>query len=221
MKITRKEIRKILKEALLNEKKEMLPIIVNEYENVEDYNILANYALNNDIQGALADPVIKPYWEKNEMGWVADEAGGWFENVGAKGYEDEMPAPEGWDSQKAYKFLRDLEDAAWKLYSKQAEAAIKGDPDKEFLEFLGNEFTSMVEPNDLAGIKWKEYKKYIRLTPPPSISHGVGEISVPKENIKGIYPGAYEDFMDFLTTRTGGDAGKRKPYKKSPPPMYD
>ena len=78
MKITRKEIRKILKEALLNEKKEMLPIIVNEYENVEDYNILANYALNNDIQGALADPVIKPYWEKNEMGWVADEAGGWW-----------------------------------------------------------------------------------------------------------------------------------------------
>ena len=221
MKITRKEIRKILKEALLNEKKEMQDIIVNSYEDVELYNILANYALNNDIQGALADPEIKPYVEKNEVGWISDEAGGWFENVGQPGYEDEMPAPEGWDREKAYKFLTDLEDAAWKVYDKQAQAAIKGDPDKEFLEFLGNQFTSMIEPNDLEGIKWKEYKKYIRLTPPPSISHGVGEISIPKENIKGIYPGAYEDFMDFLTTRTGGDAGKRKPYKKSPPPLYD
>lgn len=132
-----------------------------------------------------------------------------------------MPAPEGWDTKKAYKFLRDLEDAAWKEYEKMAAAAIKGDPDKEFLEFLGNQWTSMIEPNDLEGIKWKEYKKYTRLTPPPSISHGVGEINVSKEDIKALYPGAYPDFTDFLTTRTGGDAGKRKPYKKSPPPYYD
>ena len=217
MKITRRQLRKIIKESLLLEA-EMLPIIVNEYEDVEDYNILANYALNNDIKGALADPALKPYVEKNEMGWVADEAGGWFEQVGSA---TDLPAPEGWDSQKAYKFLRDLEDAAWKVYDKQAQAAIAGDPDKEFLEFLGNQFTSMIEPNDLEGIKWKEYKKYIRLTPPPSISHGVGEISISKDEIKGLYSGALEDFMDFLTTRAGGDAGRRPAYKKSPPPMYD
>ena len=190
MKITRKEIRKIMKEALLVEKKEMLPIIVNEYEDVELYNILANYALNNDIQGALADPEIKPYVEKNEVGWISDEAGGWFEHVGQKGYEDEMPAPEGWDREKAYKWLTDLENAAWKVYDKQAKAAIKGDPDKEFLEFLGNQWSSMIEPNDMEGIKWKEYKKYIRLKPPPSISHGVGEINIQKDEIKRLYTGA-------------------------------
>jgi len=217
MKITRRQLRRIIKESLLVEG-EMQDIIVNSYEDVELYNILANYALNNDIQGALADPEIKPYVEKNEVGWISDEAGGWFENVGEY---DEMPAPEGWDSQKAYKFLRDLEDAAWKVYDKQASAAIKNDPDKEFLEFLGNEFTSMIEPNDLPDIKWKEYKKYIRIKPPRSISHGVGEINVSKESIKGLYPGAYEDFTDFLTTRTGGQLGRRAPYKKSPPPIYD
>jgi len=218
MKITKKQLQKIIKESLLVEG-EMQDIVVNQYEDVEDYNILANYALNNDIKGALAHPEIKYYVEKNEVGWLADEAGGWFENIGEEGYD--MPAPEGWDTKKAYKFLRDLEDAAWKEYDKLATAAIAGDPDKEFLEFLGNQWTSQIEPNDLEGIKWKEYKKYIRLTPPPSISHGVGEISVSKEDINSLYPGAYPDFIDFLTTRTGGDAGKRKPYKKSPPPYYD
>jgi len=220
MRITRKQIRQIIKESLLVEV-DMQDIIVNSYEDVEDYNILANYALTNDIQGALADPAIKPYWEKNEMGWVVDEAGGWFESVGE--YEDEggPPPPEGWDRDAAYQFLNDLEDAAWKEYDKLAKAAIAGDPDKEFLEFLGNQWSSMIEPSDLEGIKWKEYKKYIRLKPPPSISHGVGEINIQKDEIKRLYTGAYEEFIDFLTTRTGGDAGRRPAMKKSPPPYYD
>ena len=217
MKVTKHQLRQIIKESLLVEA-EMQDIIVNSYEDVEEYNILANYALTNDIQGALADPALKPYIEKNEMGWVADEAGGWFEKVGEW---DEMPAPEGWDRDAAYQFLTDLENAAWKVYDKQAKAAIAGDPDKEFLEFLGNQWSSMIEPNDMEGIKWKEYKKYIRLKPPPSISHGVGEINIQKDEIERLYSGALEDFMDFLTTRAGGDAGKRKAYKKSPPPMYD
>jgi hypothetical protein len=220
MRITRRKIREIIKEALLTEG-ELQDIIVNSYEDVEDYNILANYALANDIQGALADPAIKHYVDKNEMGWVADEAGGWFEHVGSEEYGDEMPAPEGWDRDAAFEFLRDLENAAWRVYDKQAKAAIAGDPDKEFLEFLGNQWSSMIEPNDLEGIKWKEYKKYIRLKPPPSISHGVGEINIQKDEINGLYSGALEDFLDFLTTRTGGDAGKRPNRPKPTPPLYD
>ena len=217
IRVKKSDLSSMIREALLAEAK-MQDIITNTYEEVGDYNILANFALTGDIAGALAHPVIKHYVDKNEMGWVADEAGGWFEQVGKA---TDLPAPKGWDSQKAYKFLRDLEDAAWKVYNKQAKAAIAGDPDKEFLEFLGNEWTSMIEPNDLPDIKWKEYKKYIRLKPPRSISHGVGEINVSKENIKALYPGAYEDFMDFLTTRAGGQLGRRAPYKKSPPPYYD
>ncbi len=220
MKVTKRQLVNILREALLIEN-EMQDIIVNSYEDVEIYNILANYALNNDIQGALADPEIKPYVEKNEVGWIADEAGGWFGSVGE--YEDEggPPPPEGWDAQKAYKFLRDLEDAAWKVYDKQAQSAIAGDPDTEFLEFLGNKWTSQIEPNDLPDIKWKEYKKYVRLKPPRSISHGVGEINISKEDINSLYSGAYDDFIDFLTTRTGGQLGRRAPTRRSPPPIYD
>ena len=95
MKITKKQLRKIIKESLLLEA-EMLPIVVNEYEDVDDYNILANFALTGDIAGALAHPDIKYYVDKNEMGGVADEAGSWFEQVG--GEEGYLPAPEGWDS---------------------------------------------------------------------------------------------------------------------------
>ena len=218
MKITKHQLRRIIKESLLVEA-EMQDIITNEYEDVDDYNVLANYALTSDIKGALADPTIKHYVDNNEMGWFADDAVTWFEQVGeGEGY---LPAPEGWDSEKAYKFLRDIENAAWKVYSKQMDAAIKADPDKEFLEFLSNEWTSTIAPDDMKGIKWKEYKNYIRLSPPPSISHGVGEINISKENIKALYPGAYEDFTDFLTTRTGGQLGRRAPYKRSPPPIYD
>lgn len=220
MKITGSQLRKIIKESLVLREAHQT-IISNEYEDVEIYNVLANYALNNDIQGALADPEIKPYVEKNEVGWISDEAGGWFEHVGQKGYEDEMPAPEGWDRDAAYEFLRDLENAAWRVYDKQATAAIAGDPDKEFLEFLGNQWSSMIEPNDMEGIKWKEYKKYIRLKPPPSISHGVGEIHITKEDTDNLYSGAWEDFKDFLATRAGGQLGKRKARKRSPAPYYD
>jgi len=55
MKITRSHIRSILKEALFTESKEMLPIIVSRFENFETMNRIANYALTNDIKGALSD----------------------------------------------------------------------------------------------------------------------------------------------------------------------
>ena len=219
MKISEHRLRKIIREALLREQQEMLDIITNPYEEVEDYNILANYALNNDIKGALADPALKPYVEKNEMGWVADEAGGWFEQVGEA---TDLPAPEGWDSKKAYKFLRDLEDAAYKEWDKMSQKRIKADPDKAWLKFLGKMWSASIDPEDLPDIKWKNYKNYVRILPPESISHGVGEINPNKEDIMDFRaPGSLADLADFLDRRAGGDAGRRKPYKKSPPPYYD
>lgn len=212
-------LKALIREMVISENK-MLDIITNPYEEVEDYNILANYALNNDIKGALADPELKYYVDNNEMGMLADEAGGWFEQVGSA---TDLPAPEGWDSQKAYKFLRDLEDAAWKEYSKAMKSRIGSDPDKKWLEFLGNQFTAGIEPGDMEDIKWKQYKKYIRIMPPKSISHGVGEITVNRDQVEGYSdsPGKYEEFIEFLEKRAGGDAGRRPAYKKSPPPYYD
>jgi len=212
-------IRFRIKQLLLRE--EHQTIIQNPYEDVDDYNVLANYALTGDIAGALADPALKPYVDNNEMGFIADEAIGWFSNVGEEGYN--MPAPEGWDSNKAYQFLRDIEDAAYDEYSKAMKARISSDPDTAWLRFLGNQFTAGIEPSDMEGIKWKKYKKYVRLSPPPSISHGIGEITVSMEDYEwnSDKPGTWDDFIDFLERRAGGQLGRRKPYKRSPGSYYD
>jgi len=218
MKVTNRQLRRIIRESLLTEG-EMQDIIVNEYEDVEDVNILANYALRNDMQGALKDPELQYYIEKNEAMYLTDEGLGWIKHVGEEEYGG--AAPEGWDLKKVQQFFKNFEDEAYKEYDKMAQKAINADPDKAFLEFLGNQWSASIEPSDMEGIKWKEYKKYIRIMPPQSISHGVGEIEVTREDTDNLYPGAWDDFKDFLTTRAGGDTGKRKPYKKSPAPYYD
>ena len=129
----------------------------------------------------------------------------------------------GWTSK--------LEDAAWKLEKVRMDNAIKNDPDKGFLAALGDMWSSSIEPDDLESLGWKEYKKYVRLSPPESISHGVNETN---ENWRDVHmwlkqngvqvkdeADAKTQFLDFLNRRSGKQLGKRKPYKKSPPPYYD
>ena len=60
MKITRRRLRRIIRESLVLREAHQT-IIQSPYEDVDDYNLLANYALTGDIAGALADPALKPY----------------------------------------------------------------------------------------------------------------------------------------------------------------
>ena len=118
---------------------------------------------------------------------------------------------------------RAIENAAWKVRSKQIDDAINADPDKDWLKFLGNQWSATVEPDDLATLGWKEYKNYIRLTPPQSISHGAGEIEITNLDlyVPGL-PGTRQDFIDFLTRRAPkGTLKKRKPRLQYPGPVYD
>ena len=124
----------------------------------------------------------------------------------------------------SYDDMRKIEDAAWPIEDKRMEAAIAGDPDVTWLNFLGNHWTSRIEPDDMKDIKWKEYKKYIRLSPPYSISHAVGEIHITNDDLApspgGHSPGTREEFVEFLTNRAGKNLKKRKIYR-SPAPYYD
>ena len=78
MKITKRNLRKIIREALTLSEVKMLPIIVNPYEDLETMNRVANYALTNDIQGALADEMVN--YENLHMD--LDEMRGWVGKVG-------------------------------------------------------------------------------------------------------------------------------------------
>ena len=116
--------------------------------------------------------------------------------------------------------IQNLEDAAWKIESQRQDDLIANDPDRGWLEFLGNEWASSITPEDLSSMGWKEYKNYIRLSPPASISHAMGEIHIMNQDIEGSGMGTRQDFVDFLTQRAGKPLKKRKIYR-SPPPMYD
>ncbi|MBK26136.1 MAG: hypothetical protein CME70_19215 [Halobacteriovorax sp.] len=108
-----------------------------------------------------------------------------------------------------------IENEAWKIEKARQSSAITSDPDKEWLELLANHFTSTVTPEDLKTLGWKEYKRYIRLSAPDSISHGVGEVAVPKDQID------VPKFLDFLNRRAGKTLGRRPPQGPPMMPYYD
>ena len=218
LRITRRQLRIIVRESLLKE--EMLKIMDNPYEDLSTYNRIANYALTNDIAGAMADPEVNTdelYWEIDEMRpWVnrvGDDSDDWF--------ADDAVVPDGWDADAVYEFMGDLENAWHDDQAQKNAAAIAADPDKDWLEFMGDAWTSEITPSDLETLGWKEYKRYIRLSPPHSISHGVGEIHIINDDFSsGHSPGTREEFVEFLTKRAGKTLKKRKIYR-SPPPLYD
>lgn len=107
-------------------------------------------------------------------------------------------------------YISNLQAAAWTLEDAAIDAAIAADPDKRWLEFLGLEFTGSITPEDLETLGWKEYKRYIRLSPPQSLSHGIGEIHIQNAEIENYAPGDREEFVDFLTRRVPKGALKRR-----------
>jgi hypothetical protein len=218
MKVTKIQLRRIIKESLLTEA-EMLKIISNQYSpETETFNRIANYALNNDIAGAMADPEVNT----DELYWEIDEMRPWVSRVGSseEWCADDCVVPDGWDADAVYDFMEDLEHAWHQDQAKKDRAAVAGDPDKDWLEFLEDEWTTTITPKDLETLGWKEYKRYIRLSPPSSIDHAVGEIHVVNDAFLQDAPGTREEFVEFLTKRAGKTLKKRKIYR-SPPPLYD
>ena len=217
MKITKTQLRRIIRESLLIEA-EMQNIIVNEYEDVDVFNRIANYALTNDIAGALADPEVNT----DELYYDLDAIRPWIKRVGdVEWMGEDAVTPEGWDADAVYKFMGNLENVWHKDRVKKDRAAVAADPDKDWLKFMSNEFTLNIAPNDLASLGWKEYKRYIRLSPPSSISHAIGEIHVTNDALSSGYsPGTRAEFVEFLSKRAGETLKQRKTYR-SPPPFYD
>jgi hypothetical protein len=200
MKITRQQIRQVIKESLLLEQEvpawpgdkefiqELLPFVTTEMWS-EAAQLMFHYGL--PYEDVLLDL----------------DSSEWIDTM----HHEHPDLPQQWE--------RDVEDAAWKIESVRIGEAIENDPDKQWLKIIGRAFSSEVEPADLETLGWKEYKRYIRLKPPRSISHGVGEVNIPWEDVEDA--GSREEFIEFLDTRAGVKLKKRPPYPKPTPPLYD
>lgn len=217
MKITKSRLRKIIRESLLSERKK-LDIVTSKYEDTTSINALANHALNNDMQGALADPELQWHIDNNEVGGLVDDSYGWLKYVGNKDY-GMYPAPEGWDLQKVYDFVKRFEDEAWRAFSQKEAGAHTSLPNKLEREIIGNALSqSYVMPDDIKNIEFQIRRKAGK---PSNINieddHMVSNITAKEVERLGL---TLDDIANVLRGNGAHERKKQKPVKHTPP-MYD
>ena len=220
MRITKRQLRRIVRESLLREA--LLPLIASDYEDVGFFNRLANYALNNDIQGALADPDMQ-----TEDGYLSiEEARGWFKDVAAE-WEGPGGVPAsmyGWDEDAAYKFLDKLEDAWYNDQRKRDASAHSAAPGSAEREVIGDVFTSgPILPRDIPYVNYQPHRSggavvALRLTDADG-RLGHMEVVMDEQDAQG-FGTTLQAVMDALEQGGAKLVKKRKPVKYTPP-LYD
>jgi hypothetical protein len=220
MKISESKLRKIIRKVL---KEQMISIVRNDYEDVEDINILANYALRNDMQGALKDPDLQYYIDKNEMGYLVDDSWGWLKHVGDEERHN-MPAPEGWDLKKVTQFFKDFENEAYSAYSKKSKTASDHAPNLPERTALGSAFTmGPLLPEDIQHITYQARRKGGKINWIMLEDDG-GELGHMSTGIDASDAKQYQTDLDKIikVLEDNGATGrkKRKPVKHTPP-IYD
>ena len=217
MKITHSKLRKIIREALTLSESAMLPIVTNTYEDVDDINILANYAHRDDMQGALKYPTLQYYINNNEAGMLVDDSKGWLHLVGD---EKQMgPAPEGWDLDSVYDFIADFENEAYEVFARKESGEHDSLPNKVEREIIGNALTqSYVMPDEIKDI---EFQIRRRGGKPSNINieddNMISNISAEDAERKGL---TLDDIVNVLRDNGAKERKKQKPIKYTPP-MYD
>ena len=217
MKITKRYLRHLIREAILVEQNDMIDIVTNPYEAVDDINVLANYAYRNDMQGALKDPRLQYYIKNNEAMFLVDDSYGWLKHVGD---EEQMgPAPEGWNLDKVYDFVKRFEDEAYKLFSQKQSGEHANLPNKIEREIIGNAFTySYVMPDEIKGL---EFQIRRRGGKPSNINIEDGN------TVSNIRPedasrhGLTLDDIIMVLRANGAKERKRQKAFKQTPPVYD
>ncbi len=220
MKITRSQIRKIIKETLLLET-EMLPIMINTYEDLDTMNRVANYALTNDIEGALADEMVN--YENLDMD--LDEMRGWVNKVGKNdgSFSREAVVPDDWDLNKVYKFMEDLESAWMNQQGAASDSKHQSDPGVEEREVIGNSLTmDYIDFDELENITYQIRRKggeptNINLEYNDDGARDFGNITADQVSRAGL---SMADVIEILSDG-GAKEQKKSPSVKRTPQMYD
>ena len=217
MKITHSKLRKIIREALTLSETKMLPIVTNTYEDVDDVNVLANYAHRDDMEGALKDPTLQYYINNNEAGMLVDDSKGWLHLVGD---EKQMgPAPEGWNLNRVYEFIADFENEAYEVFARKESGEHDSLPNKVEREIIGNALSqTYVMPNEIEDI---EFQIRRRGGKPSNINieddNMISNITAQDAERKGL---TLDDIVKVLRDNGAKERKKQKPIKHTPP-MYD
>ena len=217
MRITRKQLRKVIKEALLVEERKMLPIMVNAYEDLEVMNRIANYALTNDIKGALADTTVN----YEDLDLDLDSMQGWVDKVGKDdgSFTKGSVVPDNWDPDAVYDFMEDLEEAWGNDQGSKAYASHLSAPNVEEREVIGQGLSySYASPEEIKGMEFQIRRKNGK---PSNINieddDTIGNITVDQAQQAGF------TLDDIAAVLIGNGAKERKKQKsiKHTPPMYD
>ena len=185
-------------------------------------NRVANYALTNDIQGALADEMVN--YENLDMD--LDEMRGWVGKVGKKPdyFSEDAVVPGNWDLDKVRKFMSDLEDAWMKKRGEAADAEHASEPSKGEREVIGSSLTmDYVTQDDIKRITYQIRRKggkpsNINLEYRPE-GGGVdfGNITADQAKRAGF---ELQKIADVLNAY-GGNQQKKSPRRKRYTPIYD
>ena len=220
---TRPQIRESTRGVVLKE--QVLDIIRNEYENMSDqWNLIANYAYNNDMAGALADKNIGD--PQDVATWVIDEMRPWVNHVGDDSDQYMSPGtvvPDGWDPDKIHDFLDELERESMKRLHAGDKAAHKSAPNFKEREVLSNAFTTLVLPEDIPFIIYQIRRKagQPRGIELEDMQHQLGHMQTwVDEGLAKQYGTTLANVIDVLQSGGAKLRKKRKPIKHTPP-MYD
>jgi len=170
MKITKRKLTKLIRESMPDDG--MLKIIDNPHSpETKTYNRIVNYALRNDIAGALADPQVNT----PDLHLDLDDIQQWIQEVQAE-HDDpgggelstDVVYPPNWNEKKIFKFLSKLERAWEKDQDAKDSASHDSEPNKAERAALSYAFAETpVLHRDIPYINYQIHKTkkgtYLRL----------------------------------------------------------
>jgi len=216
MKITESALRSIIRKRIILEQS-MLTIMSNPYEDLDTMNRVANYALTNDIEGALADEMVN--YENLDMD--LDEMRGWVKHVGTDphAFSEDAVVPDNWDLNAVYQFMDDLEKAWMSHRRGESDTAHSAAPNVGEREVIGNGLGyDYVSPEDIKGI---EFQVRRRGGKPSNVNiedeDSVGNVSAFQAEREGF---TLDDIIAVLRDGGARERKKQKPIRHTPP-MYD
>ena len=130
-----------------------------------------------------------------------------------------MPAPEGWDLDKVYDFVKRFEDEAYKVWSQKDQGEHNSLPAKKEREFIGSALTmDYVMPDDIEEIEFQIRRSKGKIT---NINLDNASIVSNLNHEEVTRAGLTMD--DIITVLRDGGAKERKKQKprRHTPPIYD